>query len=185
MKTTVEGKWRVTELSGEDVARAAQARAFPSESLKPFFDWQFRTAVFDFAVVASSQANLLSRIVKRTDPSHWLKVVLDAGEARASQSSLEKKARAGFELLVATTSTVDDLRTFFADYGYHSVGEATLGDSSKHDLLGSWNDTELLRALVLASRMKASAVCCFAHDADPIYLLVAARNTAAQGTEGP
>ena len=140
--------------------------------MKPFFDWQFQEKKFDFALIAPSRKKLLSIIFKEKPSFEHFDILLTQEEALRNKTELEKSALHGYELLFATKSNNKELEGFFKKYGYISTGSAHLGDHSKHDLLtASWNSKRLLHGLKLAHRMQAYTLCCFAHDADPVYIL--------------
>lgn len=152
--TSPTKEWAVIELSGEHANKRLDVSLYPSQSVSAFFEWQLRDQHFDFGVVYKDR----------------LLTLVDKASASANTLFLEKSAQRGWELLISTTCTTEVLKTFFAAYGYKQASEATLHLDSKHELF-SWNGANLSAALAWAERLRATHICLFAHDADPIYLL--------------
>lgn len=164
--------WKVIEMSGETASSAADSPRYPCSVLKPFFEWQFEEKKFDFAIIAPSRKSFLPKVFQQRCFFDGLNLIVNLEQAMQSQTDLEKAALRGYELVFATTSSTLTLEKFFNNYGYLCAGHARLGDRSKHDLFSaSWNDKKMLQALSFCKRMGAASLCCFAHDAEPVYIL--------------
>ena len=149
-------EWSVLELSGELASTSANSKLYPSQAMPLYFEWQLRDELFDFGIIYGQKNDFL--------------VLITADNAKAHTPMLAKSALNGWELLVATKSTSDDIIEFFTRYGYRRATEKFLQFTFDHELF-SWNGISLSSAITSADRLGAKNLCVFSHDADPIYVL--------------
>ena len=164
--------WLSTELQEDaSLRKVADIPISPDELVKEFFNWQFKTGAFDFVVVSETDEN---PILKKMRPHklNWPQVILESDNATLNQASFVRLALRGFQLIVATNSSANEVISFFGDRSYRQIGSSLFSSGEEHDpLRASWNRESLTRSVAIATRMGAKLICCFAHDADPIYLL--------------
>lgn len=160
--------WTVMEMSsGENTSPEK-----PFFDPKYFFEWQVQENKFDFAITSHSKKRFLPAFLNKIRTPHGHNVITTAEDALHNMNDLKKSSLRGYELIFATTLSPDELEAFFKKHGYHCDGYALLGDRSKHDVFyAAWNDQKLMQALSLAKRLNAVTLCCFAHDADPVYII--------------
>ena len=171
-KTIAKQSWLSTELLEDASLREdADVPTSPDELVKEFFDWQFKTGAFDFVVASKADDNFLLKII-RPHRLNWPQVILETENTTLNQASFVRLALKGFRLLVATNSSANEVINFFGERSYGQIGSSLFSSGEDHDpLRASWNRESLTRSVVIATRMGAKLICCFAHDADPIYLL--------------
>ena len=159
---------RVVEMCGENRWRQADTAANPDVTVKTFFDWLFEHGFFDFAVLAADRVGVLSSVLgsaSRQLPGVWL----DSATARKSVAEDVERVLKGFTVIFGTKATSDACQAFFTHRGYAAQNAE---HNDVRDLLkGAWNSPELEDAVRVAARLGATSYCCFAHDADPVYLL--------------
>jgi len=159
----------VVEMSGEDRWRQADTAKNPDATVNGFLDWLFEGGFFDYAVIVADRANLLTSAFgssSRQLPGVWL----DSTTARKRATESLNRVLKGFEIIFGTTATPDVCQTFFTKLGY-VVRKAEHNDLKSGFLEEAWNSQELEEAVRVAARLGAKCFCCFAHDADPVYLL--------------
>jgi hypothetical protein len=134
---------------------------FPLENLAPrmpetLLDWLFEEHRFEFAVLM--RQDLVGRLTSLVEhiPRPWPLIVPDAEQARLGRQRLIEAAARGSELIVATSAPIDDVRRLVAPRGLLHVEEPP-----PHGLIG---------AIALATRLGATSLCAFGHDAE-IFLL--------------
>lgn len=170
---TKQSGWLSTELLEDaSLRKIAEIPTSPDELVNAFFNWQFQTGAFDFGIIAATNENPILKIIRR-NRLNWPQVILDTDNAKLNQASLVRIALRGFQLIVATNSGANEVIDFFRSHSYRQVGSSPFSSGEKHDpLRATWNREDLTRSIAIASRMGAKLICCFAHDADPIYLLL-------------
>ncbi len=164
--------WLSTKLQEDaSLRKVADIPTSPDELVKDFFDWQFKTGAFDFVVASEADENSVLKMI-RPHRLNWPQVILETENATLNQASFVRLALKGFQLIVATNSSANEVINFFGDRSYRQVGSSLFSSGEEHDpLRASWNRESLTRSVAIATRMGAKLICCFAHDADPIYLL--------------
>lgn len=170
--------WMVDELDSErSPQKVSSGFAFSSLDLvKSFYEWQFRAGTFDFALIARRGGGTLFGFHK-TQEANLCQVILGIDQAKDALETLQVSANRGFELVVASNSSLDEIEEFWKQMGYRLSGRSQLGSRGEHDLLpAAWNPDVLEHTLSVASRMGGKTLCVFAHDADPIYLLTKITN---------
>jgi hypothetical protein len=160
--------WSVMELSAEETTAQglAEAPRSPAGLVSDFLDWQFKSGAFDAAVFAGSKSNLLVRPFSGR-PAELPQVMLASAMHDVYREVLQRAAVRGFELLVSSNSTERDLESFFQNQGYSLSSPCSVDSFTS----AAWNRGMLEAALDVIARIAAQTVCCFAHDADPVYLL--------------
>lgn len=164
-----ETKFSVMELSGGNGWKKAETAANPQVVVEEFFAWQLAEEAFEYAVIvaASSNASFVKLLKKETPlPS----VCLGETIAKDHCSFLVEHALKGFEIIVATKATEEDCDRFFAKFGYAKCNSGA-ADSDAAMINAAWNKKELGAAIDVAFKLGGNVFCCFAHDADPVYIL--------------
>lgn len=139
--------------------------------IKSFYEWQFRMGTFDFALILRSEGTSLFSALKKSE-SNVCKTILGIKEAEIALDTLQAASNRGFELVVASNSSIEEMEEFWKQKGYRVVSRSRLGTHKEHDLLtAAWNKEALERMIYIASRMGGKSLCVFSHDADPLYLL--------------
>lgn len=168
-RSAADIRLQVIELSADASRRAATGQVVLSKNpIADFLDWLFNANSFECAVLIPRKGFL------RRKRAIWPQVVVNAGEAESSRDVLEDAAQSGFELVIGTRSTVEELSNFFNRLGYREDGKGTYGGGDKHDpARAAWNKESFAQAVTVATKLCEHPLCVFAHDGDPIYLLYA------------
>ena len=163
--------WMVDELDAEKPPRKPDFALSSLDLVRGFYEWQFQTGTFDFAIVSKTGSGTLFGFQKNQEAKPC-QVILGIDQAKDALETLQVSANRGFEVIVASKSSLDDIKEFWKQKGYRLSGRSQLGSGGEHDLLpAAWNPDVLEHILSVASRMEGKTLCVFAHDADPIYLL--------------
>ena len=159
---------RVIELSGDFSQKAASGTVVSAQDpIRAFFDRFLDDAHFECVVLVGKKPWL-----GRKGQVEWPQVITSAIDARSARKDLEGIAKAGFELIVGTKASPDNIESFFKKLGYTETGTGRFADESKHDpARAAWNKEGFSRAVNLASKLCDRTLCVFAHDGDPVYLL--------------
>ncbi len=89
-----------------------------------------------------------------------------------NQQLLFKAALSGHILVFASYSPLPQIKNFFERYGYIETGHQNLNEENKHPLfIDGWDTEQITQSLLQATKTNAHTLCCFAHDADPIYII--------------
>jgi len=140
--------------------------------IKRFFEWQFKMGTFDFVLMSGSKDRPLLSALKKPE-ANLFRIISNIEEAVNALDDLEDTSNRGFELVMASSSSIAEMEGFWKQQGYRVEGSSPLGSGRKHDLLSAaWNKESIERMIYVATRMRAKLLCVFAHDADPLYLLV-------------
>jgi hypothetical protein len=158
---------RVIELSGDFSEKAASGAVVVQDPIHGFLDRLLDGDLFECAVVVAKKG-----LLSRKDQTAWPLVIVGADDAKRARVDLEKIARAGFQLIVGTKSSLRDLETVFEALGYRKAGQGTYADGDAHDpVQAAWEKEAFLRAIAVATKLCDHALCVLAHDGDPVYLL--------------
>ena len=158
---------RAIELSGDFSEKAASGAAVVQDPIHSFFDRLLEGGLFECAVIVAKKG-----LLSRKDQTAWPLVIPSADDAKSARVDLEKIARAGFQLIVGTKSSLRDLETVFEALGYRKAGQGTYAGGDEHDpVQAAWEKEGFLRAVAVATELCDHALCVFAHDGDPVYLL--------------
>lgn len=158
------------ELSGEDAKRtlASNAPESPTALINSFLDWQLTSGLFRYAVFAAERG-LFGSFRRGRNP--FPAVCSSVSDAEKHRSLFVKRALRGFELIVANDNGPDVFGQFFTKFGY-VASPAPLASNVGNSLMkAAWNASELSPALELAVKLGGKVFCCFAHDADPVYVV--------------
>ena len=122
------------------------------EMLDPFLDWLFDKSRFEFAVLV--RRDLLSyctSLLEHTPPL-WPQVVADAEQARLGRRRLTEAAMRGTELVVAINAPITEVWRRIARPGLLLQDELP--------------PSGLVGTIALATRLGATSLCAFGHDAE-------------------
>jgi len=104
--------WLSTELQEEASSRQiAEIPTSPYEIVKDFFNWQFEIGAIDFIVVCAIYEVPLLKFM-RPNRLNWPQVILGPDKETLNQELLVRMALRGFQLIVATTSIVNEILDF-------------------------------------------------------------------------
>jgi hypothetical protein len=159
---------RVVELSGNFSQKAATGGVVSGQDpIRSFFDRLFESHSFECAVLVSKKG-----LFGKKDRVVWPQVIASADDAKGARGDLEKMARSGFEVVIGTSSTLQELETFFRTLGYQEAGKGTYASGDEYDpVRAAWDKEGFLRAVLVATKLCGHTLCVFSHDGDPVYLL--------------
>jgi hypothetical protein len=150
-------------------------RTSPTELVSEFLDQQWSTGAFAYAIVMDIPFGPIACLTS-TPTGEWPRIVIDAREARRGVRALAERGARGFELVLASSSCLEDLRAFFTDRGYRNDADALYGSGDNGDISATPpHDDRFARALSVAMMIGGATLCVFAHDVDPVYLLSSIR----------
>lgn len=161
---------RVIEMSGEDRWKQGSTAANSDVTVKTFVDWLFRHGHFDFAVYSAAREGVLSSVFANSTPK-FPSVLLNSATARNRIDADLHRILKGFTVAFGTKAITDSVCSYFVDRGYTSRKKNLEVEGF---LQAAWNRPELEDAIRVAVRLGATSFCCFAHDADPVYLFALA-----------
>lgn len=160
--------FRILELSGECSWKNLEVADNPKTITKKFLDWQIEYDKFDYAVLAVRDDGFFSKIMGCRNP--FPSVCPSAKVARQQQDLLVEHMLRGFEVVLATKSSIEECCDFFEKFDYIQVADY-MSDIDDSFLQSAWNRKEICSALNVAMKLGSFSFFCFAHDADPIYIL--------------
>ena len=165
--------WTVQELVVDRTAGKPECQYGESslDLIKSFYEWQLKIGTFDFVLMSGSKDRPILSTLKKPE-ANLFRLISNAEEAVKTLADLQDTANRGFELVMASSSSIADIEGFWKQKGYRVEGSSPLGSGREHDLFSAaWNKDSLERMIYVAARMRAKSLCVFAHDADPLYLL--------------
>lgn len=170
--STLQGySLQTTELSGEYAKSVSSDSApeSPSTLVHAFIEWQLASNSFEYAVIAAQSSNRITKYFKANNSLDSLFISRES--LKSSYSLIVECALYGFKLIIASTSSKEEFIEFFTRFGYViSIEDKTIAADTLL-LRAAWNRSDLSTALELALQRRGNVFCCFAHDADPVYLL--------------
>jgi hypothetical protein len=127
--------------------------------------WLLAEDLLDCIVIAPER-----RVFRSND---WPMVIVSKADVADNLDVLEKSINAGFSSVIGTKCNLIALRDSFLRFGLTVDGQTRLGSGDAHDpLASSWNP-QLIQGIAVAERLCKQALCIFAHDGSPVYILEA------------
>jgi len=165
-----EQKILAVELCGDFSEKAAHGvTEISTDPMHDSLEWGLSDSVFMCAVIAPPQRN-----PRKSGRHVWPQATAMLSTAIDHRALLQESGNSGFELIVGTNSDCDTAIRVFGNLGYKEAGRSICGSHEKHDpLAAAWNKDDLTSAIQIAVRLSSGVLCLFAHDADPVYLLIA------------
>lgn len=168
-----EAAWRSFEISlgPSPAADPYPSRRSPIELVLELLDRQLNSGAFAYALVIDRPFGPIGRLIS-TPVAEWPRVVVNTDAARRGASVLAQHGAQGFELVIGSSSSHEDLRDFFIERGYRQTADALYGSGKPGDIgAAAPHDDRFAQALAVAMTLPARTLCVFAHDVDPVYVL--------------
>ncbi len=74
-------------------------------------------------------------------------------------------------MIFSSINTSYEIIDFFEKFHF-SISNDSISDLKQSQVFeGTWNRTQLFSTLKIACELGKGTLCCFAHDADPIYIM--------------
>lgn len=154
----------VQELSLSDNSSRTEELPSAGVCVDEFLEWQLQSRCFNVAALIRTSSTVMRWCLEGYELPRFI-----SGSKRALEyrKILERKAMRGFELLVGSLSSEQEVREFFARRGYSRSNQGSV------DLLLSpaWTKPSLRHALEITLKLRNASIVCFSHDADPVFVI--------------
>lgn len=158
------------ELSDEEVTSSSPELAVDSLVLiRNFLAWQLEDSSFEFGLIVPSGGIVKSLLGNQSDdlPKIFLSDYLLAN----ANDEMAKLCRRGFSVVFSSMNTENEITEFFKKSHFSISGDSTSNLEKSPVCEGAWNKSQLLLTLKIACALGGKTLCCFAHDADLIYVM--------------
>lgn len=164
-------KFTTTELSAEKANSALSELVYasPSDVISKYFDWLIDSKKFRFALVVPSRQTKLLPSFRERHP--FPSICASAEQLAAHRTLLTDIAQRGFEFITSVSGEKQDHFDFFEQFQFEIIDEKANDGKETPLLSAAWNKTNLAITLDVALHLGGDVFCCFAHDADPIFVI--------------